>query len=262
MAFCNTRSIEYKNRLESAVTASENSKILIVEDDRSLRENLRYNLIAEGYDVLAVADGGDGLSAALNQHPDLVLLDLMIPGVNGVEVCKTLRRNGSIVPILMLTAMDSESSLIEGLESGADDYITKPFSMAELSARIATQLRRMKSIDQTIENGTDERIEFGDLTIDLASRIVKMFDIPIETSLREFELLVFLASNQGRVFTREQLLHSVWGIEYAGNTRTVDVHIRWLRKKIELDPSNPDYLITMRGVGYRMDPFSSEVDLS
>jgi len=228
-------------------------RILVVEDDRTLRENLRYNLVASGYEVVAVADGSVALEAVLKQPPDLVLLDLMIPGVNGVEVCKTLRRSGSIVPILMLTALDSEANLIEGFDSGADDYVTKPFSMSELLARIENQISRMASLAENPEHANENVIDFGDLTIDRASREVKIFDIPIETSFREFELLVYLATNEGRVFTRDQLLHSVWGIDYSGNTRTVDVHIRWLRKKIEQDPSNPDYLKTMRGVGYRMD---------
>jgi len=234
-------------------TVAPKAKILIVEDDRTLRENLRYNLLANHYDVIAVADGGDALKAAVDQNPDLVLLDLMIPTISGVEVCKTLRRNGAIVPILMLTAMDGESSMVEGLESGADDYVTKPFSMEEVLARVGTQLRRMATLD-AVPSGTDgDRLTVGDLVIDSASRVITLFDIPLETSLREFELLRFLAANLGRVFTRDQMLSSVWGMEYLGSTRTVDVHIRWLRKKIETDPAKPEYLKTMRGVGYRMD---------
>lgn len=229
------------------------SRILIVEDDRTLRENLRYNLLAKGYEVVAVADGGEALRSALEESPDLVILDLMIPTISGVEVCKTLRRNGSIVPILMLTAMDSESNLVEGLESGADDYVTKPFSLDELLARIETQLRRMNALENAQSTNELEQIVIGDLTIDVPSRVVMIFGIPIETAYREFELLFYLATNLGRVFTRDQLLHIVWGIDYAGNTRTVDVHIRWLRKKIESDASNPRYLKTMRGVGYKMD---------
>jgi DNA-binding response OmpR family regulator len=228
-------------------------KVLVVEDDRTLREALRYNLVAAGYEVVVASDGGEGLVSARQDSPDVVVLDLMLPSLNGIEVCKALRRDGSIIPIIMLTARDAEIDRIGGLESGADDYVTKPFSMRELIARVAAQIRRMQMIRSISQNATDEVIDLGELVINRASRNVTLNEKSVDLRPREFDLLTHMAANPGRVYTRDQLLHDVWGFEYIGDTRTVDVHVRWLRLKIEEDPAKPKFLGTVRGVGYRIN---------
>lgn len=228
-------------------------KVLVVEDDRTLRETLRYNLVADGFDVVVAEDGGAGLMAARSENPDVIVLDLMLPTLSGLEICKSLRRDGAIVPIVMLTARDAEVDRIGGLESGADDYVTKPFSVRELLARVNAQVRRMEMI-QTHSDATPEQvIELGGLVIDGSSRTVSLNGDLLELRPREFDLLAHLASNPGRVYTRDQLLQDVWGFAYAGDTRTVDVHVRWLRLKIEEDPARPKLLGTVRGVGYRIN---------
>lgn len=228
-------------------------KILVVEDDRILREALRYNLVAAGYEVVVASDGGEGLVSARQSSPDVVVLDLMLPSLSGMEVCKALRRDGSILPIIMLTARDSEIDRIGGLESGADDYVTKPFSMRELIARVTAQIRRMQMIKSISQNATDEILDLGELVINRASRNVTLNGKSVDLRPREFDLLTHMAANPGRVYTRDQLLHDVWGFEYIGDTRTVDVHVRWLRLKIEEDPARPKILGTVRGVGYRIN---------
>lgn len=228
-------------------------KILVVEDDRILREALRYNLVAAGYEVIVASDGGEGLVSARQSSPDVVVLDLMLPSLSGTEVCKALRRDGSILPIIMLTARDSEIDRIGGLESGADDYVTKPFSMRELIARVTAQIRRMQMITSISQNATDEILDLGELVINRASRNVTLNGKSVDLRPREFDLLTHMAANPGRVYTRDQLLHDVWGFEYIGDTRTVDVHVRWLRLKIEEDPARPKFLGTVRGVGYRIN---------
>ena len=228
-------------------------KILVVEDDRILREALRYNLVAAGYEVVVASDGGEGLVSARQSSPDVVVLDLMLPSLSGMEVCKALRRDGSILPIIMLTARDSEIDRIGGLESGADDYVTKPFSMRELIARVTAQIRRMQMIKSISQNVTDEILDLGELVINRASRNVTLNGKSVDLRPREFDLLTHMAANPGRVYTRDQLLHDVWGFEYIGDTRTVDVHVRWLRLKIEEDPARPKILGTVRGVGYRIN---------
>ena len=228
-------------------------KILVVEDDRILREALRYNLVAAGYEVVVASDGGEGLVSARQSSPDVVVLDLMLPSLSGMEVCKALRRDGSILPIIMLTARDSEIDRIGGLESGADDYVTKPFSMQELIARVTAQIRRMQMIKSISQNATDEILDLGELVINRASRNVTLNGKSVDLRPREFDLLTHMAANPGRVYTRDQLLHDVWGFEYIGDTRTVDVHVRWLRLKIEEDPARPKFLGTVRGVGYRIN---------
>ena len=228
-------------------------KILVVEDDRILREALRYNLVAAGYEVVVASDGGEGLVSARQSSPDVVVLDLMLPSLSGTEVCKALRRDGSILPIIMLTARDSEIDRIGGLESGADDYVTKPFSMRELIARVTAQIRRMQMIKSISQNATDEILDLGELVINRASRDVILNGKSVDLRPREFDLLTHMAANPGRVYTRDQLLHDVWGFEYIGDTRTVDVHVRWLRLKIEEDPARPKILGTVRGVGYRIN---------
>ena len=228
-------------------------KILVVEDDRILREALRYNLVAAGYEVVVASDGGEGLVSARQNSPDVVVLDLMLPSLSGMEVCKALRRDGSILPIIMLTARDSEIDRIGGLESGADDYVTKPFSMRELIARVTAQIRRMQMIKSISQNTTDEILDLGELVINRASRNVILNGKLVDLRPREFDLLTHMAANPGRVYTRDQLLHDVWGFEYIGDTRTVDVHVRWLRLKIEVDPARPKILGTVPGVGYRIN---------
>ena len=228
-------------------------KILVIEDDRTLREALRYNLVADGYEVVVVEDGGDGLVMMRQEGPDVVVLDLMLPSLNGIEVCKAIRIDGSIVPIIMLTARDSEIDRIGGLESGADDYVTKPFSMRELLARVAAQIRRMEMLSTVSGSSEDEVLDVGELKINRGARSATLQGKELDLRPREFDLLAHLASNPGRVYTRDQLLRDVWGFEYSGDTRTVDVHVRWLRLKIEQDPSNPVCLGTVRGVGYRLN---------
>ncbi len=229
-------------------------KILVVEDDPGLLEALRYSLAAEGYEVSAVSDGGDGLRAARDQAPDLVILDLMLPTLGGLDVCRSLRLAGSITPILMLTARDSEVDRVVGLEVGADDYVTKPFSMRELLARVAAMLRRVEMQRREAAAEAPEVLEFDGLVVDVARRAVTLDGEPVQLRRKEFDLLAYLASSPNRPFSREMLLQNVWGYEYAGDTRTVDVHIRWLRMKIERDPSDPKRLLTMRGIGYRFQP--------
>ena len=228
-------------------------KILVIEDDRTLREALRYNLVADGYEVVAVEDGGDGLVMMRQEGPDVVVLDLMLPSLNGIEVCKAIRIDGSIVPIIMLTARDSEIDRIGGLESGADDYVTKPFSMREFLARVAAKIRRMEMLSTVLGSSEDEVLDLGQLKINRGARSATLQGKELDLRPREFDLLAHLASNPGRVYTRDQLLRDVWGFEYSGDTRTVDVHVRWLRLKIEQDPSNPVCLGTVRGVGYRLN---------
>lgn len=239
-------------RLAARPSTETRFKVLIVEDDRTLREALRYNLVAEGYEVAAVEDGGEGLVIARKDTPDVIVLDLMLPGLSGIEVCKALRRDGSIVPIIMLTARDSEMDRVGGLESGADDYVTKPFSMRELIARVGSQIRRMDMLKSVSQSSGEQVIDLGDLVINRATRGVTLEGRSLDLRPREFDLLAHLAQNPGRVYTRDQLLQDVWGFEYSGDTRTVDVHVRWLRLKIEKDPSKPTLLGTVRGVGYRI----------
>ena len=228
-------------------------RVLVVEDDRTLREALRYNLVAEGFEVILASDGGEGLVSARQEAVDVVVLDLMLPSLSGIEVCKALRRDGSIVPVIMLTARDTEIDRIGGLESGADDYVTKPFSMRELIARVGAQVCRMEMIKSVSQSSTEQVLDLGDLMINRASRAVTLAGESLELRPREFDLLAHLAANPGRVYTRDQLLHEVWGFEYSGDTRTVDVHVRWLRLKIEKNPAKPTLLSTVRGVGYRIN---------
>lgn len=232
-----------------------NRRIVVIEDDPTLREALRYNLVSEGYEIETAEEGIAGLEIARDSGVELVLLDLMLPGMSGLDVCRSLRQGGSVVPILMLTARDTELDRVVGLEVGADDYITKPFSMRELLARVASTLRRIE-MDRSAAAHLDEQeiLEFDSLTIDIGKRQVSVDGEQVELRLREFDLLAYLASRPGRPFTRDTLLSDVWGYDYLGNSRTVDVHIRWLRMKIEREPSHPTRLVTSRGVGYRFEP--------
>jgi DNA-binding response OmpR family regulator len=239
-------------------------KILVVEDDDSLLETLEYNLVRQGYEVLLARDGRTGLKLAREQQPDLLLLDLMLPGLDGFEVCRLLRQEMS-VPILMLTARTEEVDKIVGLEVGADDYLTKPFSMRELLARVKALLRRVKLIREDLEaeqEGLETAVTpvkpvttltFGNLTIDENRREVTLDGAPIRLKPKEFELLIFLARNRGIALSRDLILERVWDWSYDGNSRTVDVHVRWLREKIEPDPRNATRIVTIRGIGYRFD---------
>jgi len=226
-------------------------KILIVEDDTNLLETIKYNLRKEGYDVVTAGDGEAALDTARQEKPGLLILDVMLPKLNGFEVCRILRKEMT-VPILMLTAKADETDKIVGLEIGADDYMTKPFSMRELMARTRALLRRAKMIEPPAAEGTSP-IKIGDLEVDIARHRISSKGKELELSPKEFDLLVFLAKNKGLVFNREQLLEKVWGYDFAGDTRTVDVHIRWLRQKIEVDASAPQYLVTIRGTGYKLE---------
>jgi two-component system, OmpR family, response regulator len=226
------------------------NKILIVEDDPNLLETLKYNLKKESYDVVTAADGEQAVEAARKEKPDLIFLDVMLPKLSGFEVCRILRKEMS-TPIMMLTAKVDETDKVVGLEIGADDYITKPFSMRELIARVRAMLRRTQ-ITETLPI-QDKSIIIGNLRVSIESHQVLLKDVILDLKPKEFDLLVFLAKNRGIVFSRDQLLEKVWGYEYAGDTRTVDVHIRWLRQKIEVDPGNPKYLITVRGTGYKLE---------
>lgn len=221
--------------------------VLVVEDERPLAETLRFNLEHEGYRVRTAEDGIEGLSMAQALRPDLVLLDLMLPRMDGLDVLRGIREH-SQAPVLLLTARTSEADRVKGLDLGADDYITKPFSLAELKARVRVHLRRKQ--DTAIAPHT---VDFGDFQLDLNRRLLTKDGEPIALRPKEYELLAYLAQRDGRAFTRDQLLNDVWDISYAGGTRTVDVHVRWLRKKIERPDEAPRHLITVRGAGYRFE---------
>lgn len=227
------------------------STILVVEDEPTLRATIAYQLRREGHEVVLAGDGEQALDVARRVHPDLVLLDLMLPKIDGLEVCRRLRHE-STVPILILTARTEEVDKIVGLEVGADDYMTKPFSMRELVARVKAMLRRLAMVRQaSLSDEAEEIIVVGQLEIDVARRRVRRCGQELHLKPKEFDLLAFLARHPGRVFTRSHLLERVWGYDYIGDPRTVDVHVRWLRQKIEPDPRNARLLETVRGVGYR-----------
>ena len=225
--------------------------VLVVEDDLALRETLSYNLKNQGFAVETAADGPAALDAARRVRPDLIVLDVMLPGLDGIEVCRTLRQEMTI-PILMLTARDDEIDRVIGLEIGADDYITKPFSMRELMARVKAHLRRERLL-QAGAAGSNEVYQHGNLAIDLARREARVGEQIIRLTPKEFDLLTFLVQNHGRALSRDQLLEQVWGWDYPGGTRTVDVHIHGLREKIEVDPAHPARILTVRGAGYRFE---------
>jgi two-component system, OmpR family, response regulator RegX3 len=224
------------------------TRILIVEDEPSLSEPLSFLLRREGYDTEIAADGREALAAFDREGADLVLLDLMLPGLSGTEVCRELRTRSS-VPIIMLTAKDSEVDIVVGLELGADDYVTKPYSTRELLARIRAVLRRRVEVD-----GLDESVlEVGPVRMDVDRHAVSVGGGEVAMPLKEFELLELLLRNAGRVLTRGQLIDRVWGADYFGDTKTLDVHIKRIRSKIESDPSQPTLLLTVRGLGYRFE---------
>ncbi len=237
-------------------------KVLVVEDEPSLVDTLEYSLQRQGYAVSVATDGRQAIDVARTQQPDLIILDVMLPGIDGYEVCRILRQEMS-APIIMLTARADEVDKIVGLEVGADDYLTKPFSMRELMARVKAMLRRVRLVREevaTTEQREDslrldsgERLLFDNLSIDPGRREVLLNGEPIHLKPKEFDLLIFLGRNRRMVLSRDLILERVWGWDYDGGSRTVDVHIRWLREKIEEEPANPHRIITMRGIGYRFE---------
>jgi DNA-binding response OmpR family regulator len=237
-------------------------KVLVVEDEPSLVDTLEYNLTKQGYQVTIARDGAKALEIARKEQPDLIVLDVMLPTLDGFEVCRILRQEMS-VPILMLTARTDEVDKVVGLEVGADDYLTKPFSMRELMARVKALLRRVRLVREEMAaddkgNAAEpvvqtEKYVFDDLVIDLGRREMSYKDRLFHLKPKEFDLLVFLARNRSIVLSRDIILERVWGWDYDGGSRTVDVHVRWLREKIEADPSNPTRIVTVRGIGYRFE---------
>jgi len=232
--------------------------ILVVEDELSLLETLSYNLKRQGYEVETAADGNLALDIARKNHPDLIVLDVMLPGIDGFEVCRILR-NEMATPVLMLTARDDEIDRVVGLEVGADDYMVKPFSMRELMARVKAMLRRVRLIRQEINNQaipaeqSGQSLIFDNLSIDLNRREVILNNATLAFKPKEYELITFMAQHHGQVLSREFILERVWGWDYIGDSRTVDVHVRWLREKIEVDPADPHRIVTVRGAGYRFE---------
>ena len=226
----------------------ENKKVLIIEDEKSISDIIKFNLKMEGFEVETAYDGQDGYMKAITEDPDLILLDIMLPLMDGFQVCRKVRETSN-VPILMLTAKEEEVDKVLGLELGADDYITKPFGMRELIARIKANIRRNELVDNAKDEPANVQ-DFGSLEIDMNRYEVRKNGQPLELTLREFELLKYLAERENRVFSREQLLEEVWGYEYYGDIRTVDVTVRRLREKLEDDSSDPKYIMTKRGIGY------------
>ena len=233
--------------------------ILVVEDEPALRDTLSYNLQKDGFSVETVGDGRAALDSARKLRPDLIVLDLMLPEIDGFEVCRILRREMT-TPILMLTARDDEIDRVVGLEVGADDYLTKPFSMRELMARVKAQLRRSRLLREEFDRAVDtqgqstqEKLGFGDLVINLTRREVTLRDETLPLKPQEYELLLFFAEHKGQMLSREFILERVWGWDFIGDSRTVDVHVRWLRQKIEEDASEPKRIVTVRGGGYRFE---------
>jgi len=231
--------------------------ILIVEDEPALQETLAYNLKKDGYDVETVGDGLSALEAARRLKPDLIILDIMLPKMDGFEVARILRKELTTA-ILMLTARDDEIDRVVGLEVGADDYLTKPFSMRELLARVKAQLRRTRMLREEMEKTNisappHETLTFDNLIINLTRREVILDNQPLQLKPKEYELLLFLAEHRSQMLSREFILERVWGWDYIGDSRTVDVHVRWLRQKIEADAANPKRIVTVRGGGYRFE---------
>jgi DNA-binding response OmpR family regulator len=234
-------------------------KILVVDDEISLQETLAYNLKKQGYQVETIGDGSKVLDIVRTMKPDLIILDVMLPGLDGFEICRILRREMS-TPVLMLTARDDEIDRVVGLEVGADDYLAKPFSMRELLARVKAMLRRVRLIREEVSSIQDKAIKpeneilaFDNLRIDLTRREISLDGQVVAFKPKEYELLLFFAQHQGQVLSREFILERVWGWDFIGDSRTVDVHVRWLREKIEGAPANPRRIITVRGAGYRFE---------
>jgi len=239
--------------MKAGLGANMGAKVLVVEDEPTLLETLDYNLTREGYEVCTATDGLAALEVARREQPDCILLDIMLPKLDGLEVCRILRQETN-VPILMLTARTDEIDRVVGLEVGADDYLTKPFGMRELLARVKALLRRVRlTAEETAAEGDTvhaKQLVCGDITISLVRREALRQGKPLRLTPREYELLLFLVRNRGIVLSRDLIMERVWGWDYVGSSRTVDVHVRWLRKKIEPDPGNPIRIVTVRGVGY------------
>jgi DNA-binding response OmpR family regulator len=230
-------------------------KILVVEDEPTLLETLVYNLKRQGYLVEASSDGESAVQIAQRTHPDLIVLDIMLPKLDGFEVCRIIRKVMN-VPIIMLTARDEEFDRVLGLEMGADDYMTKPFSMREFLARVKAQLRRVRMIREELSSEDipiPEILKFGDLSLDMTRREIKINDRLLPLKPKEFELLSYFARHRGQVLSRDLILETVWGWDFTGGSRTVDVHVRWLREKIEENPAVPVRIVTVRGAGYRFE---------
>ena len=231
--------------------------ILVVEDEPALRDTLSYNLKKDGFTVEAVGDGRAALDSARKLRPDLIVLDLMLPEIDGFEVCRILRKEMT-TPILMLTARDDEIDRVVGLEVGADDYLTKPFSMRELMARVKAQLRRSRLLREELSKSVDtqkqhDKLSFDNLVVNLTRREVILNGEPLPLKPQEYDLLLFFAEHKGQMLSREFILERVWGWDFIGDSRTVDVHVRWLRQKIEADASDPKRIVTVRGGGYRFE---------
>jgi len=231
-------------------------RVLVVEDEKALLDTLEYNLAHQGYEVLKASDGLVAVRMADEKRPDLIILDIMLPGLDGLEVCRLVRRKTN-VPILLLTAKADEMDKVIGLEVGADDYLTKPFRMRELLARVKALLRRVRLMREELssEGGVTpgERLVFDELAIDLTRGEASRGGLPLRLKPKEYELLVFMARHRGVVLSRDLILERVWGWDYVGGSRTVDVHVRWLREKIETDPARPAHIVTVRGMGYRFE---------
>jgi len=228
-------------------------RILVVEDDRTLRQALTFNLTREGFEVTSAPDGEAALVAARNQRLDLILLDLMLPAMSGLEVLRVLRREGVHTPVIILSAKGDEIDRVVGLKVGADDYVTKPFSRPELLARIEAVLRRGRRESSDAAAAPGERLDLGPVVVDVAHREVIIGGDPVHVTTKEFDLLAFMAGNPGRIFTRDQLLARIWGYDYAGDSRTVDVHLSWLRSKLRRADGH-NWFRTVRGVGYAFSP--------
>lgn len=228
-------------------------RVLIVEDEKNIVDILKFNLNKEGFDTLEAYDGKEGLRLALEEKPDLILLDIMLPEMDGFAVCNKIRQTMQ-TPIVMLTAREEEVDKVLGLELGADDYVTKPFSPRELMARVKANIRRLAE-DVPVKAPVEaDIIKYGDLEVDTISYEIRRGGDPIDFTLREYQLVKFLMTHKGQIFTRENLLEKVWNYEYFGDVRTVDVTVRRLREKLEKEPSKPEYLLTKRGVGYYFNP--------
>ncbi len=232
------------------------SNILVIEDDRSILETVSYNLKREGHTVRTAEDGVTGLRLAREAQPDLIVLDLMLPRMSGLDVCRQVRSEMP-VPIVMLTARDEESEKVVGLEIGADDYVTKPFSMRELMARVQALLRRDRLSRESAESDSAapaSTLEVGAIVLDATAHEVRRGGQPIPVRPKEYDLLEYFMRHLGQALSRDQILEAVWGYSYSGGTRTVDVHVRWLREKLEADPGQPTHILTVRSVGYKFVP--------
>ena len=225
-------------------------RVLVVDDEPNIVDILRFNLEREGYEVLTAEDGVQGLEMARSSDPDLILLDVMMPEMAGFQVCREIRKADKLTPIIMLTAREEETDRVMGLELGADDYVSKPFSVRELMARVRTNIRRQTAMNETETGKKEGMIRAGSISVDTSGQQIFKNDVPVEVTQREYALLLFLAGSVGTVFSRETLMQKVWNYDYWGDTRSVDVAVRRLREKLEEDPVNPTLLCTRRGAGY------------